>query len=418
MIQEINIPYIPTRKLVAWTLGATAVVGAFWLLIRFQYVVPLLLAAVILSTAVRPGVSWLETKGIARPVGIVIIFSVVGVLLGLLIWYSIPVLGQQVAAMGRSLNEGYKLLIDRLHWVPNILVQRFLVVLPDDLAQLLPNTAAISETELSMPAAENRGEYLLTTAVQFVTILMLTFYWTLEGNFLKHSFFLLVPLEKREDTRELISHIETKVRDYLLGQGILCLIIGVLAFIAYLIIGLPNALLLAVFAGLLEAVPIIGPFLGAVPAMVIGLSISPASALWVLVATAIIQQLENSFLVPRVMKRAIGIRPLVTLLALLAFGSLFGVLGALIALPLAAVLQLLLDRYLLNQENLPARQIGRDQYSSMLYQTNQLVHDVRHYIRHKEGVPSAATDAIEDELEEIALDLENYLALRSRSNHS
>ena len=418
MIQEINIPYIPTRKLVAWTLGATAVVGAFWLLIRFQYVVPLLLAAVILSTAVSPGVSWLETKGIARPVGIVIIFSVVGVLLGLLIWYSIPILGQQVAAMGRSLNEGYKLLIDRLHWVPNILVQRFLVVLPDDLAQLLPNTAAISETELSMPAAENRGEYLLTTAVQFVTILMLTFYWTLEGNFLKHSFFLLVPLEKREDTRELISHIETKVRDYLLGQGILCLIIGVLAFIAYLIIGLPNALLLAVFAGLLEAVPIIGPFLGAVPAMVIGLSISPASALWVLVATAIIQQLENSFLVPRVMKRAIGIRPLVTLLALLAFGSLFGVLGALIALPLAAVLQLLLDRYLLNQENLPAQQIGRDQYSSMLYQTNQLVQDVRHYIRHKEGVPSAATDAIEDELEEIALDLENYLALRSRSNHS
>lgn len=415
MIQEINIPHIPTRKLVFWTLGVAAVAGVFWLLIRFQYVVPLMLAAIILSTAVRPGVSWLEKRGITRSIGIVIIFSVVGVLLGLLTWYSVPVLGRQVAAMGRSLNEGYKLLLERLHWVPNILVQRFLVVLPDNLSQFLPDNAIISETELPMPEAESRGKYLLTTAAQFVTILMFTFYWTLEGNFIKQAIFLLIPLGKREDTREFINHIEIKVRDYLLGQGILCLVIGVLAFAAYLLIGLPNALLLAVFAGLLEAVPIIGPALGAIPAMIIGLSISPASALWVLVTTAIIQQLENSFLVPRVMKHAIGIRPLVTLLALLAFGSLFGILGVLIALPLAAVLQLLLDRYLFDQENLPTTQLGRGQYSMLLYQTNQLVQDVRHYIRYKEGVPSATTDGIEDELEEIALDLENYLALQRRS---
>ncbi|MCA9917525.1 MAG: AI-2E family transporter [Anaerolineales bacterium] len=385
-------------------------------MVRFQYVLPLLLAAIILSTAVRPGVSWLEKHGIARPIGVVMIFGTVGILLGLLIWTSIPVLGKQLTAMSQSLNEGYKLLLDRLHWVPNILIQRFLIVLPDDLSQLLPNgSAAITESDLPSAATQSQGEYLLITAVQFITILMLTFYWTLEGNFLKQSLFLLIPLEKRDNTRDLIAQIENKVRDYLLGQGVLCLAIGSLAFVAYLLIGLPNALLLAVFAGLLEAVPIVGPFLGAIPAMIIGLSISPASALWVLVATAIIQQLENSFLVPRVMKRAIGIRPLVTLLALLAFSAWFGVLGALIALPLAAVLQLLLDRYLLDQENLQVQPIGRDQYSSLLYETNQLVQDVRHHIRYKEGIPTAATDAIEDELEEIALDLENYLARQSRA---
>lgn len=416
MMQEIEIPSIPAKKLVFWTLGTTAVMGSFWLLIRFQYVLPLLLAAVILSTAVRPGVGWLEKHGITRPVGVIVIFGGVGILLGLLIWYSVPVLGRQLAALGQSLNEGYKLLIERLHWLPNILVQRFLVVLPDDLSQLLPSgSAAISEAELPVTAAENQGQSVLTTAVQLITILMLTFYWTLEGNFLKHAISLLIPLEKRDDMRQLFNQIERKVRDYLLGQGVLCLIIGGLAFVAYLLIGLPNALLLAVFAGLLEAVPIIGPFLGAVPAMIIGLSISPAAALWVLVATAIIQQLENSFLVPRVMKRAIGIRPLVTLLALLAFGAWFGVLGALIALPLAAVLQLLLDRYLLDQENRQVQPVGRDQFSIMLYETNQLVQDVRHHIRYKEGVSSATTDAIEDELEEIALDLENYLALQSET---
>jgi predicted PurR-regulated permease PerM len=104
----------------------------------------------------------------------------------------------------------------------------------------------------------------------------------------------------------------------------------VLAFVAYSLIGLPNALLLALFAGLLEAVPVIGPFLGAVPAIIVGLSVSPVTALWVILATGIIQQLENSLLVPRVMNRTIGVRPLVTLLALLAFGSLFGIWGRLL----------------------------------------------------------------------------------------
>jgi hypothetical protein len=134
------------------------------------------------------------------------------------------------------------------------------------------------------------------------------------------------------------------------------------------------------------------------------------TALWVILATGIIQQLENSLLVPRVMNRTIGVRPLVTLLALLAFGSLFGILGALIALPLAAVIQLLLDRYLLDRESLEQMEPGRDRLSVLRYETNQLVQDVRNQVRHKEGVPSALSDEMEDEVEAIALDLESYLA--------
>lgn len=412
-MKTIEIPDIPARQLVGWTLTVTAVIVFFWLLWRFQEVLLLLVTALILGTAIRPAILWLEKRGIPKALGILLIFGLIGLLLGLLIWYSLPVLGQQSAAIGKNLAQGYHALRQSLQRIPNILVRRLLLVLPTDLSALSDLRAdmpVIAEAEAALPVNKGAGARLILGLFQFVALGILTFYWTLEGGRLKQAAFLLIPLQNREEIRDLIDEIEAKVSGYILGQGLLCLIIGGLAFAAYLLIGLPNALLLAVFAGLFEAVPTIGPFLGAVPAIVVALSISPVTALWVILATAVIQQLENSLLVPRVMSRTIGVRPLVTLLALLAFGSLFGILGALIALPLAAVIQLLLDRYLLTGDSLEAAEPGQDRLSVLRYETSELVQDVRSQVRHKEGVSSAITDELEDEVEAIALDLESYLA--------
>ena len=103
--------------------------------------------------------------------------------------------------------------------------------------------------------------------------------------------------------------METKVGFYIAGQGILCLVIGIMALVAYRLIGLPNALVLALIAGVLEAVPMIGPLLGAIPAALVALSIAPDKLIWVIVATVVIQQLENSLLVPRVMRKRWGSIP-------------------------------------------------------------------------------------------------------------
>jgi predicted PurR-regulated permease PerM len=415
-MRRVEIPQIPARQLVWWTLGVTAVVICFWLLIQFQEMILLFITAVILSTAVRPGVAWLEKQGIAKPVGIVIIFGLVGILLGLLIWATVPVLVDQGAALSQSLAEGYQMLRQWLQESPNILLSRLLDILPENLQGFIPDgESVLTDEEMTLVANEGQGEQLLIGLAQAVAVVMLTFYWILESEFVKNAIFLLVPQQKRENARQVVAEIETRVGNYLLGQGLLCLIVGLVAFVAYLLIGLPHALLLAIFAGLLEAVPIAGPFLGAVPAVIIGLSVSPTTALWVILASIIIQQLENSYLVPRVMNSVIGIRPLVSLLSLLALGSLYGVLGALIALPLAGVIQLLLDRFLLARESLAQEEPGRDQLSVLRYETNQLVQDIRNQIRRKDSVPSAVTDALEDEVEALALDLEGYLAAQEKS---
>lgn len=131
---------------------------------------------------------------------------------------------------------------------------------------------------------------------------------------------------------------------YIRGQVILCFIIGLSAFLAYLLIGLPYALVLGIIAGVMEAIPIFGPTLGAVPALLVALSVDPEEAILVVIATILIQTLENMFLLPRVMNKSIGVNPILILLSMVAFGSAFGFPGVLIALPLAAMLQFIINR--------------------------------------------------------------------------
>jgi predicted PurR-regulated permease PerM len=183
--------------------------------------------------------------------------------------------------------------------------------------------------------------------------------------------------------------METKVGFYIAGQGILCLVIGIMALLAYLLIDLPNALVLALMAGVLEAVPMIGPLLGAIPAALVALSIAPEKLVWVIVATVVIQQLENSLLVPRVMRKAVGVNPFVTLLALFAFSSLFGIAGALMAIPMAAIIQLVLNRFIFHPAALePEVSAGRDYASRLRYDAQDLAGPAQAGAAQKRGLGS------------------------------
>ena len=233
---------------------------------------------------------------------------------------------------------------------PNQLIVRFSAFLP----AVLPSLNPIQQTGQQVLATAGQALGYLGSATKAIftttAVLLLTFHWMLDGPRTIQSWLLLVPKDRRESISDLVAAIETKVSAYLAGQGVLCLAIGLLALAAYLLIGLPNALVLALMAGVLEAVPMIGPLLGAIPAAVIALSVDPSKLVWVIVATIVIQQAENIVLVPRVMRTAVGVNPFVSLLALFAFGSLFGIAGALMAIPIAAIMQLLLNRFVFGSD--------------------------------------------------------------------
>ena len=325
-----------------------------------------------------------------------------------------PLIIERATTVAAAMPEYYQSLRASMVSNPNHLVVRLSAFLP----ATLPGAKPIAQTTPGMQTSAEQalGHVASATQAIFMTtaIVLLTVHWTLSGPRTIRSWLLLAPIGRRDSIGELIAAIETKVGFYIAGQGILCLAIGVLALMAYLFIGLPNALVLALIAGVLEAVPMLGPVLGAVPAAVIALSIAPAKFVWVVVATIVIQQLENIVLAPRVMRSAVGVNPFVSLLALFAFGSLYGIAGALMAIPIAAIAQLLLDRFVFGPEATePEISAGRDYASRLRYEGQDLIQALRRQVRRDEGGSDLRVkqiDQVMDEIESITTDLDTLLA--------
>lgn len=189
--------------------------------------------------------------------------------------------------------------------------------------------------------------------VYFVVVLAIGFYWTIEVPRWERVVLSLAPTTQRQQILEMWHEIEYKLGGFIRGQGLAMLVIGAASGVGYWLIGLPNVLVLGVLAGLLEAIPIIGPILGVVPAVLVALPLGLSSVLLVLGFAAGLQLFENNILFPRIMSKTVGISSLMSLFAVLAFGSLYGVLGALIAIPVTVVFQVLLERLIVNPEPLP-----------------------------------------------------------------
>jgi predicted PurR-regulated permease PerM len=408
--QASPIPQWTARQVVLATLFVLAVVGAFWLLYRFSWVVFVLFVAAVLGTAIRPVVDWLSARGIKRIWAVILIFLLLLLLLVLFVALSAPLIVSQAAEISKSLTRYYGLLRNSLAQSPSMIIRQIAVRFPVDFALL---------TTPTLPGGDgvDRVASFLVTIGTFsrgilflVAVFLLGFYWTLEGERILRGFTLYLPSGKRDDVRQLIEEIEARVGGFIIGQSILCLVIGLMAFVAYSLIGLPNVLALAIIAGVLEAVPVVGPALGAVPAFIIALTDDPTKAVWVIVSMIVIQLLENNLLVPRVMKRSVGISPIITLLALATFTSLLGLPGALLAVPMGAIFQLLLDRYLLSPGAIESQvPIGRDQLSLMRYEAQELVEDVRKQLRIRPDQTDDQTDQFEDEIESILSDLDRLL---------
>lgn len=411
-------PYEWTFQRVVWaTLALVSVILGFWLLYRFYQVVFILLVAIVIGTVIRPIVTWLHLRGLPKIAGIILVFLLFLILLTGFLLLLFPLIVEQSTTINAAIAGYYHNLRAWMIAYPNPLIVRLSEFLPVTLPSLKP----VQQTGLEFMASAGQALDYMTMAAKavFITlvILFLAFYWTLDGPRTIQSFLLLVPQDHRENISELISAMETKVGFFIAGQGVLCLIIGTMALIAYLLIGLPNALVLALLAGVLEAVPMIGPLLGAIPAALVALSIGPDKLIWVIVATVVIQQLENSLLVPRVMKKAVGVNPFVTLLAIFAFSSLFGIAGALMAIPLAAMIQILLNRFVFHPAPMELDvSDGRDYASRLRYEAQDLAQDLRKQARHKKRGSDQRIkqiDQVMDEIETITTDLDALLAQAS-----
>jgi predicted PurR-regulated permease PerM len=410
------------RRVVLATLVLVLVGLSFWVLYRFYQVVFILFVSIVFGTVIRPAVSWLNRRGLTRAVAVILLYFLIFAFIVGFLLLLFPLIAEQSGKIAISVPNYYQNLRDWMVNNPNQLI----VLLSESVPATLPGLNPIQQTGVQVLAsAEQALGYVVSGGKAifiFIAILILTFHWTIDGPRIIQTLLQLVPKDHRENISELISAMESKIGFFIAGQGVLCLVIGTLAYIAYLVIGLPNALVLALMAGILEAVPMIGPTLGAIPAGIIALSIAPSKLVWVIIATIIIQQLENSLLVPRVMRKAVGVNPFVSLLAIFALSSLFGIAGALMAIPIAAIIQLLLDRFVFNTTAKESEgSTGRDYASRLRYEAQDLAQGLRKQTRYKKKGSENRVKQIDqmmDEIETITTDLDALLAESQPSGES
>ena len=188
------------------------------------------------------------------------------------------------------------------------------------------------------------GTAVAEGAVALVTLLTIVFFWLVEHARLQRYTLAFVSADRRAGARDAWNEIETRLGLWVRGQLILMGAIGIATGIAYTVLGLPGALLLALIAALTEAIPIVGPLFGAIPAVLVAATVSPELAVIVAIIYLVLQFLEGAVLVPMVMRSTVGISPLLIFVSLLVGGAVGGLVGAFLAVPIAASVEIVLSR--------------------------------------------------------------------------
>ncbi len=288
----------------------------FWFLYQIRGIIITLFISFILMTAVGPLVRGAAKVKIPPMVVFLLLFlAVVGIFTTLVVSL-VPAIVTETAGLVQNLPK----------FLDSLSARWSIVVSPT----MFSTQFGDIPSNLLKIAAGTFGNLVTVFAVFFMT-----YYLYIERANLPH--FLRLFLGTGDGGRRIesiVADIEKRVGGWVRGELLLMTIIGVMSFIGLTLLGIPYTLPLALLAGLMEAVPNIGPVISAIPAILMGLTVSPLTGLGALAMSILIQQTENNFVVPKVMQTAAGIRPIVTIVVLLIGYTLGGVMGAVLAIPL------------------------------------------------------------------------------------
>lgn len=340
--QAIELRQVATASAVALGMAAALTLGYLLLDILL-----LLFLGIVLAAALQPSHRLLCRWGVPKAPAVLLIYLLLLVCLALLALVVGPVLVEQLGTFGAEAPETYARTRSHLQANPSAALRLIGKRLPpfDRLVQMVTEVAP-----QWYQAAAGLTAAIVKLPIYFVTVLAIGFYWTMEVPHFERLLLSLLAVEQRPRALNVWHEIESKLGGFIRGQGLAMLTIGAASAVGYALVGLPNVMALAVLAGLLEAVPLIGPTLAVAPAVILALPMGGQTVLLVIGLAVLLQFIENNVLVPRIMHHAVGVSALVNLLAVLSFGTLYGIAGILVAIPMTAVLKVLLDTLVLNAE--------------------------------------------------------------------
>jgi predicted PurR-regulated permease PerM len=298
----------------------------------------LLGVVMILVSALSPVVDYLQQRRIPRVLAIIFIYFVLFVLFSSAVYLIAPPIISEIIQLARNaplyFNKLSLLSYQLIEYQP--LLQKGLENIATTLNNLTYNFVGATLS-------------LFGGLGYFVAVCVLTFYLLLGKESLSETLISFFPINYKEQMVSALHKIAQKLGAWVRGQLLLCFIIGLACYIVLLILHIPYALLLAILAGVLEIIPTIGPILSAIPAILFAFTISPWTALIVGLSYLLIQQIESQLVVPKVMGRMVGVSPVVVIIALMIGTKLLGIGGAILAVPVAAVVQVAFSEWKTNK---------------------------------------------------------------------
>jgi len=308
------------------------VLAATLLIFYTKDILSILFIAIIIVATLSPIVDYLTKYLKYQVISVIIIYLLGLIALGGLVAALIPALSQQT----QEIVNNFPQYTDQIPWLKNfgqVIKNQFL----SD-----ANVSSLTEyiTQSSLQIFQFTGS-VIGVIGSLLVIIVISFYGLISKDNIRAE--LKKYIEKHFDNRywQVIDKIYSKLGTWFRSQILLAIIVGLITGLGLYLLSVPYALLLGVLAGLLEIIPVLGPVIASIPAIIIGLSVSPLIGLAVIVLYILIHQIESYVLVPKVMERALGLSPVLILTALLIGGKLGGIVGAIIAVPLASVITIL-----------------------------------------------------------------------------
>ncbi len=300
-----------------------AIVAGVWFLYVIRDVIALFLVSIIITAALHPIIGWVQKIfRFPRNIAVTTVFILFLVGIGSLVSFIIPTLSTQFEEFIRAV---YAFVQDNAFLSANLNAPDFTTTFSGSLGNVLSTTAGV-----------------FTGLVSAVAVLSMSFYMSLQDEGLKKSLLMITPAQHEKYIASLINRIQESFGRWMAGQMVTMIFVGILYYSALTLLGVPYAPILALLGGLLEIIPYFGPVMAAVPAIALGFSLSPVTSILIIVAYITINLIENQLLIPKIMNKAIGLNPVLVILALLMGAKVAGVIGLFLAVPVAGALGLFL----------------------------------------------------------------------------
>ncbi len=340
---------LSVTRLILYTFAVLAVVALAWTVVQIRSIIFVMILGIIFAAAIEPIVFRLRRAGFRRGQAILIVYATLLTILVGGLYLLVPVIVHQFASLDAAIPEMFDKLRQRALDSDNALIRQSGY---QTLWRIQNTYTRIRNSpEIGQDQAVGAATSVLGILFTIVSLLIVAFYWMTEKATIKRVSLGLFPLRHRARAHEIWDEIEFRIGGWTRGQLILMVIIGVCSGVAYWFIGLQFWLALAIWAGITEAIPFIGPFIGGGTAALFALADSPEKALWVIIFAVVLQQFEGAVLVPRVMKNAVGMSPLTVILAVLIGNALAGPMGSLLAIPIGAACQVLVSNLLRGRDD-------------------------------------------------------------------